>query len=1060
MSTPTPPSQLSSETSSRGWWPISVKNLTILRDEKAINCTTLINPTNATIVFDVGWQAIPETIVLNLILFSFFLIIFIILRRLAWDRKHVNIRRTSKNWLQSIYGDRKLAAKGKCNNREDSPIIHHKHDVQIDILMPPDDHMADNLKLSNSSLNHNGNGYGSNNNGNGNNNIEVTNDYRTSHEQQPNAQQQHGHDQLNVRIDDTANGHHNQQQQEGILGTSFDIANIPTNIQATFAEVGYKLSDVLLISNQDILTSRGNDALQYLLFQQYILYFLAILSIFCMLVVLPVNLQGKEFDTSQGFARTTIINLPENSPLYWIHVVGASIISLIGIFMMHRFSKVIKMDEEQITRRTLLIRRVSKDKRNKELLAAYFQKAIPNCVIEGIQSVYDVRGLTPLTNELTSLVNARCYCIEYLELNGKPLKLRPSTFGEFGCLCGCCCKQCRQVDGIQYYNKQEEELHQLIATEMSKAVSHPTGGFFITFQTERMAQQAFVHLRRQQERAFSFCPFSNTFTQLTTWCQKCLHLLKDDELEVARWMVSYAPYPDDINWCDITVNLRMQWFRSIVVSLLLLVLFVFISTPTVILNASDTLKLSNIIGWFQYFLPSEIGSKVPELIGPLILVIAASALPAIVTLACQYIAYISTSAKNHSIMWKVYLFLLLMVIIWPSLGLTSLKAFLLTMLTKGDFPWNCLFPVKIGAFFVNYTIQAAFLGNIMELMRIPELLVYLWYVALSRSRAEVDTASRYVVWDFSIGIRYPRFLLIFAMVVTYSVSCPLITVAGLVYMVIKHLIDRYNIYYVYNPSKINSKIHSTAIMFVHIAFLMMQAQIFTVTLVRTGYSRVFGLSLFVFLVSLLVFSGHFFFYMFRNINHLTYRATRKLTRASREYCACAYLPPVLYNLTRYTLNKSPSGANNLNTMASETNCGGSSSHPYSNHHHHRYCGATPSNGNNGDNGCQLNGRTSAGETVTQETGIDSLGSSQMLLVPGAIDTSDAYFLSGSGAQTTVNGSRVRAPRFSRHTTLLSTRQNKSRRTASDGQQQFHPSRLVQYEELKLKRTSSDLDKVM
>lgn len=666
-------------------------------------------------------------------------------------------------------------------------------------------------------------------------------------------------------------------------------------------------SDKLLISNSDILKSRGNDALQYLLFQQYIIYFLAILSLFCMLVILPINLQGKEFDTSQGFARTTIINLPENAQFYWAHVIGASVISLVGIFMMHRFSKVIKLDEEQITRRTLLIRRVPKDKRNKELLANYFQNSIPNCVIEGIQSVYDVRTLTLLTNELTILVNAKCYCIEYLELKGHRLQLRPYAFGEFGCLCGCC-SSCNKVDGIKYYTEKEEQLQQLISNEMAKSVSHPTGGFFVTFQSEKMAQQAFIHLRKQQERALSFCPFSSTFTQISTWCHSCMHLSEDDELQVARWMISYAPYPDDINWCDITVNLRMQWFRSIIVSLLLLILFVFISTPTVILNASDTLKLSNLIGWLQYFLPSEIGSKVPELISPLILVIAASALPAIVTLACQYIAYMSTSAKNHAIMWKVYLFLVLMVIIWPSLGLTSLKAFLLAMLSKGDFPWNCLFPVKIGAFFVNYTIQAAFLGNIMELMRIPELLVYMYYMVTARSRAEVDKASRYVVWDFSIGIRYPRFLLIFAMVVTYSVSCPLITVAGLVYMVIKHLIDRYNIYYVYNPSKINSKIHSTAIMFVHIAFLMMQAQIFTVTLVRTGYSRVFGLALFVFLVSLLVFSGHFFFYMFRNINHLTYRATRNLTKASKDYCACAYLPPVMYSLTRNTLIQSPSGS--------------------------------------------------------------------------------------------------------------------------------------------------------
>lgn len=721
-----------------------------------------------------------------------FLFIFVILRRIAWDRKHIITRRTSKGWLQSIYGDRR-------------------------------------------------------------------------------------------------------------------------STPAT--SIGYKLSDVLLISNEDILNSRGNDALQYLLFQQYIIYFLAILSIFCMLVILPVNLQGEEFDSSQGFARTTIINLPEKSPYYWTHVVSASVISLIGIFMMHKFSRVIKLDEEQITRRTLLIRRVPKNNRNEELIRSYLEKALPNCVIEGIQSVYDVRKLTPMSSELITLMDAKCYCNEYFELKGKRLKIRPASFGEFGCLCGCC-EACKLVDGIEFYSKAEEDLRQTISTEVKRSTSHQTGGFFITFQSEKMAQQAFIYLRREQERAFSFCPFSRTFTQVCSWCHRLLHQPPEDgnQLQVSEWIVSYAPYPNDINWCDITVNLRMQWLRSILVNSLLLILFVFISTPTVILNASDALQLSNIVGWLQVLLPKTFGSKVPELVGPFILVIAASALPAIVTLACQYISYVNASAKNHAIMWKVYLFLVLMVVIWPSLGLTSLKAFLLMMLSTGDFPWNCLFPVKIGAFFVNYTIQYAFLGNIMELMRIPELLVYLWYMSTARSRAEVDTASRYVVWDFSIGIRYPRFLLIFAMVVTYSVSCPLITVAGLVYMVIKHLIDRYNIYYVYNPSKINSKIHSTAIMFVHIALLMMQAQIFTVTLVRTGYSRVFGLALFVFLVSLLVFSGHFFFYMFRNINHLTYRAARKQSEAKQEYCACAYYPPVLYNLDRDTWTNHSHNHNHHSTI--------------------------------------------------------------------------------------------------------------------------------------------------
>lgn len=776
-------------------------NTTTILDssDKIGNCEgTISNPT--LFQFAKGWQSIPETMILNLILFISFLLIFITFRRLAWNRNHVHIRRTSKGWLQSIYGDRKLVT---------------KHLIKR------------------------------------------------------------------------------------------DFSNIPSNIQATIAEVGYKLSDVLLITDKDIRENRGNDAYQYLLFQKYIIYFLTILTAFCMLVILPINMFcGESFDSPplDNFVSTTIINL-KNESLYWVHVVGASVMSLIGIYMMNRFTSTIQLDDEKITRRTLLIRRVPKSKCDKELLANYFRTSISNCVIEGIQLIYNVRRLVPMTNELTNLVNARCYCLEYLELKGKRLQIRPACFGEFGCLCSCC-KYCRKVDGIKYYSKKEEEVQALIESEWKESVLHPTGGFFITFRTEKMAQEAFIHLKHKQERAFSFCPFSETFAQVLTGMRKLLKLPVTDELQVSRWIISYAPYPDDINWCDITVDFKSQWIRSILLNLLLLIIFVFFSTPTVILQNAEGLKSID-FAWFKRFLPA--GQKVPDLISPLILIIAASALPAIVTLACQYIAYVNMSGKNHAIMWKVYLFLILMVIIWPPLGMTSVSAIIFSIIEERNLNpaqgihWECLFPVSVnvGAFFVNYTIQSAFIGNIMELMRIPELLVYLYYRITSRSKAEVDTASRYVVWDFGIGIRYPRFLLIFAMVVTYSLSCPLISAAGLVYMVIKHFIDRYNIYYVYNPSKINSKIHSTAIIFVHIAFLMMQFQLLILTSVKAGYTPVNAASLFVLIVSLLIFSGHFFFYLFRNINHLTYRATRKQAETSREYCACSYLPPVLYDLAPY-----------------------------------------------------------------------------------------------------------------------------------------------------------------
>lgn len=51
--------------------------------------------------------------------------------------------------------------------------------------------------------------------------------------------------------------------------------------------------DVLFIKDNDILRRKGRDGLQYLVFQRYMIYFLALLTVICLAIVLPVNMQGK-----------------------------------------------------------------------------------------------------------------------------------------------------------------------------------------------------------------------------------------------------------------------------------------------------------------------------------------------------------------------------------------------------------------------------------------------------------------------------------------------------------------------------------------------------------------------------------------------------------------------------------------------------------------------------------------------------------------------------------------------------------------------------------------------
>ena len=48
-----------------------------------------------------------------------------------------------------------------------------------------------------------------------------------------------------------------------------------------------------MIKDADIQRVKGIDAVQYLMFQRYILFFLLVLTTVCLLIILPINLQGE-----------------------------------------------------------------------------------------------------------------------------------------------------------------------------------------------------------------------------------------------------------------------------------------------------------------------------------------------------------------------------------------------------------------------------------------------------------------------------------------------------------------------------------------------------------------------------------------------------------------------------------------------------------------------------------------------------------------------------------------------------------------------------------------------
>ena len=95
-------------------------------------------------------------------------------------------------------------------------------------------------------------------------------------------------------------------------------------------------------------------------------------------------------------------------------------------------------------------------------------------------------------------------------------------------------------------------------------------------------------------------------------------------------------------------------------------------------------------------------------------------------------------------------------------------------------------------------------------------------------------------------------------------------------MLLKHFVDRYNIFFAYAPSRINKNIHTTAINCVMIAFLVPQFAFYSFSLVRNGSRGVTLFSLAGFCATLVFIAVQATFVCFRSLAPISYRVSRHI----------------------------------------------------------------------------------------------------------------------------------------------------------------------------------------
>uniref|UniRef100_A0A673ASA2 CSC1-like protein 2 n=1 Tax=Sphaeramia orbicularis TaxID=375764 RepID=A0A673ASA2_9TELE len=571
--------------------------------------------------------------------------------------------------------------------------------------------------------------------------------------------------------------------------------------------------------DEEIREKCGEDAVHYLSFQRHIIGLLVVVGVLSVGIILPVNFSGNLLENNAySFGRTTIANLDADNTLLWLHTTFAFLYLLLTVYSMRRHTSKMHYKEDDLVKRTLFVNGVSKYAEEWDI-KQHFEQAYENCVVLEARICYNVARLMYLNSERKKTERSKKFFIDLQTKEHVTTMVNPKPCGH---LCCCIIKGCEQEEAVSYYTKLEAKLKEEYKKERDKVNSKPLGMAFVTFQNESITALIL--------KDFNACK-----------CQGCQCRREpkssnfSTKLHTHNWTVSYAPHPQNVYWEHLSVGGFSWWIRCLIINCVLFLLLFFLTTPAIIISTMDKFNVTKPVEYLN-------NPIITQFFPTLLLWSFSALLPTIVYYSAFFEAHWTRSGENRTTMHKCYTFLIFMVLLLPSLGLSSLDVFFRWLFDKrfladAKVRFECVFLPDNGAFFVNYVIASAFIGNAMDLLRIPGLLMYMIRLCLARSAAERRNVKRHQAYEFQFGAAYAWMMCVFTVVMTYSITCPIIVPFGLMYMLLKHLADRYNMYYAYLPSKLDKKIHSGAVNQVVAAPILCLFWLLFFSTVRSGKKR-------------------------------------------------------------------------------------------------------------------------------------------------------------------------------------------------------------------------------
>ncbi|KAA0052513.1 CSC1-like protein ERD4 [Cucumis melo var. makuwa] len=548
------------------------------------------------------------------------------------------------------------------------------------------------------------------------------------------------------------------------------------------------ITEALSSSEKDVISMSGVDTAVYFVFLATVLGIFVLSAVVLLPVLIPIavtddGIKNAKMNNTQSVGTFSELdnlsmgNINLRSNRLWAFLLATYWVSFVVYYLTWKAynhvtalrAEALMTPEIKAEQFAIIVRDippVPEGQTRKEQVDSFFKNIYPDTFYRSL-IVTDNKKVNKLWEELEGYKKKleRSEAIfEASKTEAKPEGVRPTHKTGLLGLIG------KKVDSIEFYSEKINELLPKLETEQKAT------------------------LREKQKNAALV--FFNNRTTAASAAQN-LHAQIVD-----KWTVLAAPEPRQIIWPNLYINFIQRQVRQYVVYVIVALTIFFYMIPITAVSAVTTLE--NLKKFLPFLKPvvniGAVKAILEAYLPQLALIIFLALLPKLLLFLSKSEGIPSEGHAERAASGKYFYFTVLNVFI----GVTLSGALFRTFKSIQKDP-NSLVPLLASSlpgsatFFLTFVALKFFVGYGLELSRIVPLIIF----HLKKKflcKCEADVKDAWTPGDLGYGTRIPGDLLIFTIVLCYSIITPLIVPFGVIYFGLGWLILRNQALKVYVPS--------------------------------------------------------------------------------------------------------------------------------------------------------------------------------------------------------------------------------------------------------------------